>query len=116
MVANRLQRNLHFLKTLKKAKKRQRTFLLKSASDDCVLCICDCANNVLRGNVRLKPKDKKALRRYKKALRALTQQRSAIKTKRKLLIQKGGFLLFLAPILSAAGGFLGGLFRGNSNN
>lgn len=116
MVAKRLRRNLQFLKSLKKAKKRQRSTILKSANKDLILCICDCAYNVLKGNVHLKPKDKKALRRHKRALRALAEKRVALKRKQKLLVQKGGFLPFLlAPILSAAGGLLGGLIRGNSD-
>lgn len=116
MVATRLRRNFEYLKYLKKAKKNQRNSLLKTAHKDLILCICDCALNVLRGNVRLSTKTKKALCRHRAALRALAENRRGIEKKRKLLVQKGGFLPFLlAPILSAAGGFLGNLFRGPSS-
>ena len=115
MVPPRLRRNFKYLKYLKKAQRNQRCALLKSAHKDLILCICDCAVNVLKGNVRLTAKHKKALRRYRAALRALTENRRGVETKRKLLIQKGGFLPFLlAPILSAAGGFLGNILRGRT--
>lgn len=117
MVASRLRRNLEHLRHLKNAKKQKRASLLKSAQKDLILCICDCANNILRGNVQLRSKDKKALKRHKRALRALAERRKGIETKRKLLVQKGGFLPFLlAPILSAAGGLIGNFLRSRSEN
>lgn len=110
MVASRLKRNLQLLKFLKKAKKQKRSAFLKTAPNDLIVCICDCANNILRGSVHLKSKDKKALQRHKKALRALVKRREGVGKKRKFLIQKGGFLPFLlSPIISAAGSILGSL-------
>lgn len=112
MVATRLKRNFKLLRYLKKVKKQRRSSVLKSAKKDLILCICDCANNILRGNVRLKERDRKALRRHKKSLRLLATQRTGLEKKRKFLVQKGGFLpLLLAPIISAAGSLLGGLLR-----
>lgn len=112
MVAPRLKRNFENLKFLKKAKRSARCSFLKSANKDLILCICDCATNVLKGNVRLKAKNKKALRRYKKALQALASHRKGIEAKRKLLVQKGGFLPFLlGPVLSIASGLLGNLLQ-----
>lgn len=116
MVVTRLRRNFKFLKFLKKAKKAQRCSLLKTAHKDLILCICDCVVNTLRGNVRLTKKDKKSLKRHKSVLRALTERRRGIENKRKILIQKGGFLpLLLAPILTAAGGLIGNLLRPSSD-
>jgi hypothetical protein len=112
MVAYRLRRNFKYLKYLKKAKRGARCAFLKSADKDTIICLCDCVTNILKGNVKVKPKEKKALKRHKTALRELVQHRKGIEAKRKLLIQKGGFLPFLlAPILSAAGGLLGGLIN-----
>lgn len=112
MVAHRLKRNFKNLKFLKKAKRSARCSFLKSANKDLILCICDCANNVLKGNVRLKPENKKALKRYRKALHDLASRHKGIEAKRKLLVQKGGFLPFLlGPVLSIASGLLGNFLQ-----
>lgn len=118
MVApHRFRRNYKFLKELKKAKKVKRRQLLESAPKDSILCLCDCANNILRGNVPLKLREKKCLSHHKSTLRALASGKRSkdIKKKRKLLIQKGGFLpMLLAPILSVASGLLGNLLSRKS--
>lgn len=112
MVAARLKRNFKLLRFLKKAKRKHRSSFLKTAPTDVILCLCDCAHNVLRGNIHLKKKDRDSLRRYKKALRQLTEKKSGVEKKRKFLIQKGGFLPYLlGPIISAAGGIIGNLIK-----
>lgn len=117
MVATRLRRNIENLKILKKLKKQRRSAFLKTARKDLILCICDCANNVLRGNIRLKTGEKRALKRHKAALRQLAERRKGLEQKRKILVQKGGFLPFLlGPIISAAGGLIGNLLRGRSRD
>lgn len=112
MVAVRLRRNFNYLKYLRKAKKQERCSLLKTAHRDLIVCICDCAANVLQGRVRISSKHKKALQRHKATLRTLAEKRKGIKTKRQLLIQRGGFLpALLAPILTVAGGLLSNFLR-----
>jgi hypothetical protein len=117
VVPSRLHRNFKFLKKLKRADKKQRRKLLETAEKDSILCVCDCANNILKGNINLKPKEKKQLSRHKEVLRTLAKGKGTrnIKKKRELLIQKGGFLpMLLAPILSVAGGLLSNLIEGRS--
>lgn len=110
VLPHRLRRNFNKLKLLKKAKKSQRRKLLEAADNDLILCLCDCANNILKGNVNLNPKQKKQLARHKGAIRSLVSRGKSKKTinkKRKLLIQQGGFLpMLLGPILSVASGLL----------
>lgn len=118
VAAERLRRNYKFLKLLKKAQRTKRKNLLEAADKDQILCLCDCANNILKGNIHLKPKEKKQLTRHKTVLRTLASGKGSknIKKKRNLLIQKGGFLpALLAPILSGlAGGLVKNLFGKNS--
>jgi hypothetical protein len=71
VLPHRLRRNFNKLKILKKAKKGQRCKLLESADNDLIQCLCDCAHNILKGNVNLKPKEKKQLSRHKQTIRAL---------------------------------------------
>ena len=114
VAAERLRRNYKLLKLLKKSKKVQRRKLLETANKDLILCLCDCANNILKGNVNLKPKETHRLKRHKATLRTLATSSKNVNKKRKLLIQKGGFLpMLLAPILSVAGGLVSKLISGN---
>jgi len=81
-----------------------------SAGDDLIKCICDCTLNVLKGNVRVPPKQKSKLKRHKKALRDLAKKKVSLKRKRQI-IQKGGFL---APLLSAVVPAIASLLTGFS--
>ena len=70
-------------------------------------CLCECALNVLNGNIPLTPADKKKLNKYKNKLRYLTNRKLSAQKKKKTLNQKGGFLgALLTPVLSALGGLL----------
>ena len=55
----------------------------------------------MKGNLRLCSKQNGKLRRYKQQLRFLAKLSLAksLTNKKKYLIQKGGFLLFLAPLI-----------------
>lgn len=83
-------------------------FLKKHLRDkDFVKCICECAKNILIGNVPLNVKQEAELRKRKSALRRLVKKKTSLKAK-KAIIQKGGFLgAILAPIVSVLGGLIG---------
>lgn len=78
----------------------QRIAILRKADPKLVRCICECALNVLHGNVHLKNTHKKQLKRYAKVLRYLANKNDSLKNKKRLIVQRGGFLpLLLAPVL-----------------
>jgi hypothetical protein len=81
----------------------RRKLFLKPADKELVQSICECALNTLKGNVPLKPCQKKTLSRYKRILRKLVHPKGGWKSKRKILIQHGGafFPALLAPILAS---------------
>jgi hypothetical protein len=60
--------------------------------------VSECALNVLRGNVKLSDYKKRKLRKFKRQLRAVTDKRLPIASKKKLIIQRG---CFLVPLLTA---------------
>ena len=100
-MASPLDRHTSTLKLLSRANQKMAQNILKSAGDDLIKCICDCTLSVLKGNVRVSPKQKSKLKRHKKALRDLAKKKITLKRKRQI-IQKGGFLIiqkggFLAP-------------------
>ena len=112
MVMNRLKSQLHFLHVLKDAKPQARRALLSSASDELIKAIVECAINTLNGNHKLSKDEKGKLSKYKNRLRALVNPKISFKNKRKLLIQRGGFIVpLLTSILS---GVIGAIINNNS--
>jgi hypothetical protein len=98
---NRLKSHLHYLHVLKDAKPQARRALLTSASDELIKVIAECAINILHGNLKLSIEEKNKLSKYKGKLRALVNPKIRLKSSRKLLIQRGGFILpLLTSILS----------------
>lgn len=72
--------------------------IIKAADRELLLCLCECAQNILNGNVTLSKSHLKKLQRYRTDVRNLAKKRTAKHTKKKIL-QKGGFLpALLAPI------------------
>ena len=103
----RLKSRLHFLHVLKDAKLQARRALLDSTSYDLIKAIVECAINTLHGNHKLTKDKKSKLQKYKNRLRALINPKVNFKSKRKLLIQKGGFIVpLLTTILSGVIGAL----------
>jgi hypothetical protein len=110
---NRLKSQLHFLHVLKDAKPPARRALLVSANDELIKAIVECAINTLNGNHKLTKADKSKLSKYKNRLRALVDPKISFKSKRKLLVQKGGFIVpLLTSILTSV---VGSLISGNNN-
>lgn len=89
----------HLLYALKNAKSKLRKNILKASEPDLIKALCDCSTNVLNGNVQIGNAVKKKLKRYKKELRVISCPKRKISLKRKLLIQRGGFLPALLGVL-----------------
>ena len=71
-----------------------------------VHCICDCVYNILQGHIPMTEEEKQRLKRHRYCLRELADEKTSDK-KRKHLIQEGGFLGSLIPLLV---GLVGKLF------
>ena len=78
------------LQLLANGSSRQRTALLRQANPQLVHCLCECALNVLRGNIPLTPTQKIGLKRYKTQLRYLVDHKQSLKHKKQQLTQRGG--------------------------
>ena len=105
-----LKKKLNLLKVLKKAKPVDRKSILESADNETIVCICECIDNLLHGNVKISHIQKKQLAKYARLLRTIADRKTPVKKKRQLLVQKGGFLpALLAPVLGVASGLIGEL-------
>jgi hypothetical protein len=94
---NQLKSQIHYLHVLNDAKPQARRALLTSASDELIKVIVECAINTLKGNLKLSTEEKNKLSKYKGNLRALVNPKNSFKSKRKRLIQRGGFIV---PLLT----------------
>ena len=106
-MSKRLNNNASYLHVLAKGTHKQRQGVIQGANKELITCLCECALNVLNGNISLKTADKRRLKKYKQNLRSLADRKLSTQKKKKTLNQKGGFLgALLTPILSALGGLL----------
>ena len=97
------------MKILRQAKPSQRRALLKVAHPELIKTICECAQNLLKGTaVSLSPATRRKLYPHRKSLRKLQNKRLSIASKKKFLVQKGGFLPLLISALAPVIGGLGG--------
>jgi len=92
-VINQLKSQLHFFHKFKDAKPQPRRALLASGGDDLIKTIVECAINTLNGNHKLSKEEKSKLSKYKNRLRELIDPKISFKTKRKILINKRGFIV-----------------------
>ena len=80
-----------------------RKAILEHADPDFIRALCECAKNILQGNVKMASDEKSRLRKYRSKLRLLASKRGlSMKQKRRKLQQTGGFLpALLAPLAAS---------------
>ena len=83
MVSQRLKKHANELVYLQKARPCIRKHLITKADRSLVDCLCECADNILRGNVSLTKPQKEKLARNKAGLRALTKKSVSLSNRRK---------------------------------
>lgn len=79
----------------------QRKHIIQNAKCDLLKCICECALNILRGNVPISEAEKKKLKKHANLLRKIAEKRGTWKSKKSLIKKDLTFLPnLLKPILS----------------
>ena len=105
-MAKRFENNIDYLSVLSKCKPKLRLAIIKCADEQLIKVICDCAENVLSGNLTVPADAKKKLYSHKHLLRQLRSKKS-LKHKKQKLIQSVGFLpALLSPLLGIVGGLV----------
>ena len=111
----KLKNNQDTLNVLSKCKVKIRKAILRNADKELIEVICHCIYNLLNGNIKLSDSEKSHLTAYKQTLRKLVE-RSSLENKKKILIQKGGFLQFLIPAaITGISSIISSLISSNSN-
>ena len=91
---------LQMLIKTKNAKLRKA--ILEHADSELIRALCECAHNILRGNVKMTPREKTRLRKYQTKLRLIARKNVSVKQKRRHLQHTGGFLpALLAPLAAS---------------
>lgn len=83
----------------KNCTKANQNDLLKRAKGPFINKICECILNIIEGRVKISKQDLEKLKPYKNLFRKLVNKKLKIKEKKKLIIQKGGFLQILIPAI-----------------
>ena len=89
----KLKRTIKYLATCKHPEIISR--IIAKSPDNVIKSICDATLNAARGEVSLKPKEKKILASHRKLIERLIQRGETAKSKRHLLNQTGGSILGL---------------------
>ena len=93
-----LKKNAHILHVLTHATPQICKAIIGAVDRELITCLCECAQNILNGNVPMTKNYLKHLQRYRSDVRTLAKKRTPKHSKKKIL-QKGGFLpALLAPI------------------
>ena len=85
MVSQRLKKHASDIVYLQKTKPCIRKHLITKADRSLVDCLCECDDNILRGNVPLTKSQKEKLKKKKAGLRALTKKSVSLKKKKAIL-------------------------------
>lgn len=107
-MSDRLKKNFEKLRLINESSPKMRKRILSNCKPDLLCCLCECAMNVLKGNVPLKKSQKSKLSRFRHMLRKLALKKTGVKIKKRI-VQTGGFLgALLTPVLSFLGTLLSG--------
>ena len=99
VMADRVQALLPQLKKLHRMKAHERKKFIKTCGGKFIHELCECIKNLLKGNVPVKLAHLNCLQRHKQSLRALSQKKTSLSARKKIL-QKGGFLgILLKPLI-----------------
>jgi hypothetical protein len=86
-----MRKNARFLNELKKANPIKRRKILANSGSKEIATISEISKNLLHSRFKLNPKAKRRLCKYKRLIRRLASRKTNYKTKKRALLQKGGF-------------------------
>ena len=86
-----------FQMLIKTKNAKLRKAILEHADSELIRALCECAHNILRGNVKMTPREKTRLRKYQTKLRLIARKNVSVKQKRRHLQQSGFLPALLAP-------------------
>jgi hypothetical protein len=111
-----IEKQKHILCTLSKCKPKMRKAILMSADKELITAICESIFNMLNSNLDINRETLTKLKPFKKTFRKLVSK-STLANKKKILIQKGGFLEFLVPaVISGISSIVSSIISANNSS
>ena len=98
-MSQRIQNHIHHLEVLSRGKPKLQRALIQGADREFMLCLCECVDNVIKGNVPLSSSQIDKLKSKRHLLRKLCNRRLSLKKKKAALLQRGSGLGLLAGLL-----------------
>ena len=89
----RVKTNYHTLQVLNSADLKLHKANISKCNKELVNCVSECVLNVLNGNIKLTVCVMRKLQKHKAALRKVSERRVPLSAKKKLIVQRGEFLL-----------------------
>jgi len=110
----RVQHLLAALKLFKKMSTKDKNKYLQSCNKEFIHGVCECVRSLLKGHIPLNTSQLKCLTRHKQKLRKLALKSTTL-SKRKKILQKGGFLgTLISPLVTGLASLLGGYLTTNN--
>ena len=101
-IPSRLAQHWDVLSVLSKASSPMGKHLVQKAPKEIIDTVCECCLNVLKGTVPLSPEQKQKLGKHRYLLRQMVKKKIPLHQKKKMMVQRGGFLpLPIRPLLKA---------------
>ena len=97
MSLDNIKSQFDLLKILANPKSKYSKVILKSGDKKLIDTLCEIIFNVLSGKIHISEEDKNKLLKFRKTLQNLFNKGQSFKSRRKILVQKGGFLEFILP-------------------
>jgi len=102
-MSQRMRRYLPILKRITRMNDKARRRYVKNCDRALMDCFSECAKNILKGNVPMSDRQFSRLKRQKTNVRDLASKRTSLRKKR-LIVQKGGFIqALLMPAIATLG-------------
>lgn len=109
MPSQRIKRNRAVLEMLNKLSHNVTRNIIPHLTRDTILALVECAKNIISQNVKISDSQLAYMRRNEKEVKEFVKAKTGT-TRRKKILQKGGFLgAILGPIANILGGLLGGI-------
>jgi len=89
----RVRSNYHTLQVLKAAELKLHKAIISKCNKELVNFISERVLNVLNGNIKLTVCNTRKLQKHKAAIRKVAERHLSLSGKKKLVVQRGGFLL-----------------------
>lgn len=110
---SRLKRNISIIRSLNHLNPKQYKAVLQHSDKDLIYCLSNVIDNVSTGRIKVKPSTLKRLRRYKRDIYQICDEKLPYKKRKSIIAQKGAglFSVLLPSILGTLVSLVSGAIK-----